>query len=199
MQAHLKPTKSRNLNSFIITSIPWSWENYFRESTWPFGYRSWTFQYSTTSNPTYRWKHWGRPLVSANDTHSVTIWPWVYKDIFHFIVSIITPKRFPISNKWTKYPFWITNTGFPKTLAKFWLSVSQFIFRTKSLTLRKSSPEKSINLYHLTIYTQAQAHTCTHIAIASTKDYASEEKEWTHSLPHLMIQTQVHCSWRIKI
>ena len=74
-------------------------------------------------------------------------------------------------NTFLDYKHWL-----PKALAKFCLSVSQFIFRTKSLTIRKESPEKSINFYHLTIYTHTQAHTCTHIAIASTKDYASEEK-----------------------
>ena len=95
-------------------------------------------------------------------------------------------------NTFLDYKHWL-----PKALAKFCLSVSQFIFRTKSLTIRKESPEKSINFYHLTIYTHTQAHTCTHIAIASTKDYTSEEK--TNSLPHLMKQTQVHCSWGIKI
>ena len=97
---------------FTYYYVYWSWENYFRESTWSFGHRSWTFQYSITSNPTYRWKHWGQPLVSTNDPHSVTIWPWVYKDIFHFTVSIITPKRFPTSNKWTKE---MVLTSFPSS------------------------------------------------------------------------------------
>ena len=67
------------------------------------------------------------------------------------------------------------------------LSLSPWLLRFSSLQV------------HLTIHTQAQAHTCTHTAIPSTKDHASEEKEWTHSLPHLMKQTQVHCSRRIKI
>ena len=101
---------------FTYYYVYWSWENYFRESTWSFGHRSWTFQYSITSNPTYRWKHWGQPLVSTNDPHSVTIWPWVYKDIFHFTVSIITPKRFPTSNKWTKYFFGLQALASPKHL-----------------------------------------------------------------------------------
>lgn len=41
----------------------------------------------------------GLSFVTINDPHFVTIWSWVYKDLFHFIISIITPKRFPTSNQ----------------------------------------------------------------------------------------------------
>lgn len=100
-----RPTKTRHLNQIhlvLLPSVSESWEDWFcfRESLTN---NYWTAETNILISHMHQSNKQMATLRTILCYYSrslfLIIWSWIYKDRFHFIVYIITPKRLPISNK----------------------------------------------------------------------------------------------------